>query len=444
MFDLLIRGGSIATARSLDRKSLGVAGGRIAAILEPGDPATAAEMVDASGKIILPGLVDAHVHFREPGLVHKEGFASGGRAAAAGGVTTVMVMPTDDPMTTTPDLFVEKKELAAGNCHVDYALQAGLGLDTRHVRALADLGAISFEIFMADLAPPMLVERTNELLACLAAVRDVAGVVGLTPGDDSIVQPLAAAMRAADPTDRRAFARSRPPMAEAMGVARACIAVGDMGVHAHIRQVSCAASIAVLRALRPRTLSAEVTPHNLLLDEDELLRQGPFAKVLPPLRSSSDLEATREALRDRTIDIVATDHAPHLPEEKRAGETDIWQSPGGFPGVQSFLPLMLRLVGDGILTYPDLVRTCCEAPARLFGLYPRKGTLAVGADADIVIVDPDRPFEIRNEAQESKACITPFHGWTASAAPVLALLRGKIIMQDGHSKGAPYGRFVAP
>jgi dihydroorotase len=444
MLDLLIRGGSVVTATSVAAKSIGIADGRIAALLEPGEEAAAAETIDAQGRIVLPGLVDAHVHFREPGLTHKEDFASGSRAAAAGGVTTVMVMPTDNPMTMTPDLFLQKRELAADKCHVDYALQAGLGPDTQHVRALADLGAVSFEIFMADVAPPLLVADGSKLLSCLAAVRAVAGLAGLTPGDDSIVAPLAAAARAADPTDRLAFARSRPPVAEAMGIARACLAAAELGVRAHIRQVSCDASITVLRALRPQTLSAEVTPHNLLLEEEELLRQGPVAKVVPPLRARSDLDAARTALRDGTIDIVATDHAPHLPEEKRAGETDIWQAPGGFPGVQSFLPLMLRLVGDGLLTYPDLVRVCCERPARLFGLHPRKGSLAVGADADIVIVDPDRSYEIRNEAQESKARLTPFHGWAVPATPVLALLRGQVVMRDGRPEGKPQGRFVAP
>jgi dihydroorotase len=297
---------------------------------------------------------------------------------------------------------------------------------------------------MADLPPPVLVERTNVLLACLASVRDVDGIAGLTPGDDSIVEPLAASARDKDPTDRLAFARSRPTIAEAMGVARACLAVAELGVRGHIRQVSCAASVALLRALAPRSLSSEVTPHNLLLEEKELLRQGPLAKVLPPLRAETDLFAVRAALRDGTIEIVASDHAPHLPEEKRAGEVDIWQAPGGFPGVQTFLPLMLRLVGDGILTYPDLVRVCCEMPARLFGLYPSKGALAVGADADIVIVDPARPTEIRNEDQISKACLTPFHGWTVPATPSLALLRGTVIMRDGHLKGEPRGRFVKP
>src|SRR5262249_40324522 len=178
-----------------------------------------------------------------------------------------------------------------------------------------------------------------------------------------------------DPTDRSGFTRSRPPISEAIGLAHACLAAAETGARTHARQVSCAQGVSVLRGIAPLHLSAEVTPHNLLLDQTELIRQGPVAKVAPPLRSREDIEIVRAALRDATIQIVATDHAPPLPEEKRAGDIDIWKAPGGFPGVQTFLPLMLRLVGDGVLDYPGLVRTCCAEPARLFRIYPKKGAL---------------------------------------------------------------------
>ncbi len=286
-FDLVIRAGSLVTPAGVARKSLGITDGRIAAILDPGEAPPARETIDADGKMVLPGLVDSHVHFREPGLVHKEGFATGSRAAAAGGVTTVMVMPTDKPMTATPELFLEKMDLADGACCVDYALQAALGPDTRHVRAMADLGAISFEIFLADLEAPMLVDTASDLLACLVAVREIDGVAGITPGDDSIVRRLTTMAQSKDSTDRSGFTRSRPPIAEALGLARVCLAAAETGARAHVRQVSCAESVNVLRAMAPAQLSSEVTPHNLTLDETELIRHGPVAKVAPPLRSSS-------------------------------------------------------------------------------------------------------------------------------------------------------------
>jgi dihydroorotase len=302
---------------------------------------------------------------------------------------------------------------------------------------------VSFELFLADMASPFLVRTLNELLHALRVARDANAIVGITPGDDSVVEALTAKLERM-PTDRIGYPRSRPPIAEATSAAQACLAVAETGVRAHIRQASCALTATVLRALAPETLTAEVTPHNLLLDEEEIVRQGPIAKVAPPLRPKADVLAMQEALRDRTIQIVATDHAPHLPEEKHIGDVDIWKAARGLPGVQTFLPLMLRLIGDGVITYPDLVRCCSEQPARVFGLYPQKGSLLPGADADIVIVDPNKPFVIRNESQQSKARLTPFDGWTAPATAILALQRGRIIMRDGEPVGPPAGRFVRP
>ena len=443
MLELLIRNCRLVTSAGTEERTLCIKDGRIAAVLKPGEEAHAREVLDVQGQLVLPGLVDSHVHFREPGIVYKEGFETGSASSAAGGVTTVMVMPTDNPMTTTPEFFLEKKQLADGHTYVDYGLQAGLGPDVQHVRALADLGAISFEIFMSDLVAPMLIEHSNELLTVLKAVRDVSGVAGITPGDDSIVRSMTAA-QGKNISDRRAFLLTRPTVAEAMGLARACVAVGSTGVEAHIRQVSCAESVAILRGIAPKHLTSEVTPHNLWLDEEEFVRQGPVAKVVPPLRSKPDLDAVRAALRDNIIQMVATDHAPHLSEEKKAGLYDISKSPGGFPGVQTFLSVMLRLVGDKVLTYQDLVRVCCEAPARRFGIYPRKGTLQVGADADFVVVDQRRPFTVRNTDQLSKAAMTPFDGMVVPGTPTMVFLRGKKISQDGKVLGAPQGKFIAP
>lgn len=445
IFDTLISGGTLVTPSGLAAADLGIREGRIVAWLAPGSEFDAAEHIDATGYYVLPGLVDAHVHFREPGPVHKEGFRRGSMAAAAGGVTTVMVMPTDDPLTLTAEGFAAKRRLAEGQIHVDVALQAA-AVDSVGISALADAGAASFEIFLGDIPPALLMPDAGCLQRVLDAIGEAGAVAGITPADDGVIAAAVTAAQAAPKSDRLAFFRSRPPLSEAVGIARAAAVARMTGTRVHLRQISCRASLEILAAARAvnSSLSAEVTPHNLLLTEDEITRQGPYAKVLPPLRTSDDVEAMWMGLQAGAIDIVATDHAPHTPAEKRAGMEDIWKAPGGFPGVQTLLPLLMAAVADGRIGWPDLVRHASERPARLFGFHPRKGHLGIGADADLVLVDPNRPMTIANEEQLSGAAITPFAGWNAPAKPVRTLLRGRTVMCDGRIEGPPSGAVVAP
>ncbi|PWB57507.1 MAG: dihydroorotase [Bradyrhizobiaceae bacterium] len=440
MYDLVIRNGLVASSEGLWPSHVAVRHGRVAALLEPSATPEAGRVIDATGQIVLPGLVDAHVHFREPGLTHKEDFASGSRAAALGGVTTVMVMPTDSPVTMTAEQFLAKKQLAEGRCAVDFALQAALGPDPANVQDLAREGAISFEVFLGLLPDPIRIATNDGLIAALAAVRDVEGLVGATPFDDQLAAAAAKEVPASL-NDRERFAAALPPAVEAAGVARAVVAHRITGGRLHIRQVSTALGLAAL-ALADDGVTSEVTPHNLWLTDEALLRLGAVAKVVPPLRSEADVEAMRVALLSRQVDIVATDHAPHSPEEKAAG--DFAKAPGGFPGVQTLLPLLLKLVGEGVIGYADLVRIACEMPAEIFRLSDRKGSLRPGADADLVLVDPEAPMQIRTADQASKAAQTPFDTWTCPATPVLTMLRGEVIAERGRIVGAPRGRFLSP
>jgi dihydroorotase len=411
MFDLIVRGGSVVEPGGLRARNVAVREGRIAALLDPAEDASASETIEAQGCVVLPGLVDAHVHFREPGLTHKEDFESGSRAAALGGVTTVMVMPTDSPMTQTPQQFADKRRLAEGRCHVDFGLQALLGPDSSNVKALAQAGAMSFEIFLGLLGPGQKIVDDDSLVAALKAVRQAGGVAGVTPLGE---------------------------WEEPAGVARALEAHRKAGGRMHLRQISDARSVPLLGG---PGVNSEVTPHNLILTEEAFRRLGAVAKVLPPLRTQADIMAMQAALANGGISIVATDHAPHTPGEK---DLPIEKAPGGFPGVQTMLPLLLGLVSEKRLSYARLVEVASEQPARIFGLYPRKGTLLPGSDADMAIVDPSRPMRIRNADQASKAGRTPFDGWVAPATLRMTLLRGEPVCRDGKAPGAPRGRFLYP
>ncbi len=444
MIDLLVRDGIIAGPGGLRRGSLLVAGGRVAGIVEGGTLPEAGQVIDAGGLLVLPGLVDSHVHFRDPGLTAKEDFVSGSRAAAAGGVTTVMIMPTDLPLTMTAEQFAEKRALGEGRSMVDFALQAAVGPDVGQVQALAGQGAVSFELFLSDLPQGVVIADAGELATALRAVAETGRVAGVTPGDDPLTAWTSAEAIARYGTARGGFIVSRPPEVEALGVATACLAARLAGAELHLRQISTALGLAAAGALGGPRVTTEATPHNLCLTDATLAALGPVAKVVPPLRAAAEVAALREALRDGRISMVATDHAPHRPAEKAAGEDDIWKAPGGFPGVQTLLAVMLRLVADGVIDHAGLVRLCCEAPARRFGLYPRKGALLPGSDADFVLVDPARQMTIRNADQQSRAGLTPFAGTEIPATPVLSALRGAVIMRDGAPVGVPAGRFLAP
>jgi dihydroorotase len=444
--DVAITGAQVVTGGEARAATVGIRDGRVALLADPAVSVPAREVIEAAGLVVLPGLVDAHVHMREPGFVHKEGFATGSMAAAAGGVTTMMVMPTTEPPTLTAQDFENKVRLAEGAAYVDFALLAGVSADCSQLETLVKLGAASFELFFGDMPPPLLVTDNGRLREILRHVARLGGVAGVTPTEQDIVRVETARLEAEGRREPRAFAGSRPPIAEALGVARACLLAEETGARVHLRQVSCALSLDILRATRGRypRLSAETMPHNLLLFEEELDRQGPYAKVAPPLRSPAEAESLWQALLDGTVDMVATDHAPHLPQEKEAGRADIWRAPGGLPGLQTFLPLMLDQVAKGRWEWSDLVRGCAEAPARVFGLYPRKGAIELGSDADLVLVDPRRAAVIDNASQLSKARVTPFAGRVLTGSLMITMLRGQVIMRDGTVEGPPRGRLVTP
>ncbi|MFK0166856.1 dihydroorotase family protein [Rhizobium sp. NPDC090279] len=429
MFDTIISGATIVNADGETKGNVAFRDGRIAAILASGDAAEARTIVDADGCHLLPGLVDAHVHLREPGLTHKEDFDSGTRAAALGGVTTVLDMPTDHPWTATADQLVAKMEMARGRIHVDVGFQAVISRDTGPLNRLLDLRPVSLELFTADVPEAFLFESMDAVVEIVKRLAAHDSLIGISPGDQSI---LVGRDLRNDAGDITAFLESRPPLAEASGVARAILAAAGTNARIHVRQVNSALGISAWRRLRDMAdATVETTPQNFFFTAADYETSGANLKGSPPFREKSDVEALRAALSEGLIDIVGTDHAPHSPAEKAMNYPAFADIPGGMPGLQTLLPTMLSLVEERVIDLSHLVRVCSFNPARRFGLGRSKGTIAAGFDADILVLDRHRPSRISHAEQASRAGYTPFDGWSVRGTLTRVFLKGQEIVHDG-------------
>lgn len=440
MFETLIRGATVVNADRQERRDVGIAGGRIAALITPGGTAEAATALDASGCLLLPGLVDAHAHLREPGLTHKEDFSSGTHAAALGGVTTVLDMPTDEPWTASAEELADKMAMATGRLHVDVGFQAVVSRDLSRIAGLLALAPVSFELFTADVPETFLFRNFDAVAEALRHFGHADTLIGISPGDQSV---LTGANERNKTGTIKAFLDSRPPLAEAGGVARAVLAAAATGARIHVRQINSEPGVEAWSRLRDRAdASVETTPQNLFFTADDYETQGARLKGSPPLRSRQDVEALRAALKGGLIDVVATDHAPHAPAEKAAAYAAFADIPGGMPGLQTLLQVMLKLVDEGLITYADVVRMCARNPAERFGLGRRKGRIATGYDADVLIVDPRQSSSISDAEQVSRAGYTPFNGWSVKARLTNVFLRGREIVRDQALIGSGQGKVV--
>ncbi|MGF6177969.1 dihydroorotase [Ensifer sp. 4252] len=431
MFDILLRDAAVVSDTDVLQKDVAIKDGKIAAVVPPGAIGSAREVLHLPGRLLLPGLVDAHVHLREPGLTQKEDFLTGTRAAAAGGVTTVLVMPTDDPWTTDPRHLEDKRRLAADRLHVDAAFQVAVRPKSTDMEALLSLGAISFEVFTSDVPPAFQHRTLQDLRATLAEAARLGCLVGISPGDQSVLEQFSGPWAGSV----EAFTESRPPVAEAASIALAVVAAADTGARVHFRQTNSHMGVDAFRRMRSMAdVTVETTPQCLLFTKENYKSLGPLLKASPPLREDRDVATLRASLRDGTIDMVVSDHAPHSPGEKMAPVGRFSDIPGGFPGVQTLLLTMLHLVDLGELRLPDVVRLCCSAPARRFGLKDRKGGLAAGLDADLVVLDPGRSTVVRHGDQLSKARLTPFDGLSVPYRIEQVFLKGREIGQAAPSE----------
>ncbi len=446
--DVLVRDGKIAQLR--ERTGGGAPGG--------GDGAArpAADVVDATGLYVMAGMIDTHVHLRDPGHPHRETFATGTAAAAVGGVTTVLEMPSGIPAVSDAGSWRYKDETVAPKAIVDYGLYGGAGhSNTGKIGEQAAAGAVAFKSFMNAPAPgadPGFDARSlpddASFLAAMKAIAETGLVAVVHAENDSICGCLAAQLKAEGRTDLRAHAESRPPIAEEEAVARAILLAGAAGARLSIAHISTAAAVERVRRAKAsgQPVTAEACPHHLFNTLDQAEHLGPYAKVNPPLRNESDVEALWAGLADGTIDYIGTDHAPYTTEDKDKGWNDIWSAPSGVHGLEAVLPALLTAVNQGRLTLPRLSRVVSQRASEVFGL-SCKGELREGRDADIILVDLGRRgvIDLAGQHSVSREAAKFWNGRGTQGAVVATWVRGIQVARDGEAIGRPgHGRLVRP
>ena len=428
--DLVLSGGTVVGSRARFKADVAVKDGLIVLVGAPEAMPPARETVDVSGQFVLPGAIDMHVHFREPGYTHKEDWRTGTAAAAMGGTTTVFEMPNTNPPTRSLSELRRKQE-AAQKAHVDYGLYGLLAEDNiDELEGLIAGGANAFKCFMGNTFGNLPSPSTGAMLEGFEIIAPSGLRISLHAETASIMAWRQKRLMAAGRNDPLAHIAARPAIVAAEAVARAAELAEWTGARVHILHISSAAELRPLADAKARgvDITGETCPCYLLLDSRDYARLGSIIRVNPPVREASDSQAIWAALQSGVVDMIATDHAPHMVEEKT--KDVIWEADCGFPGVETQMPLMLNEVSKGRITLEHYVRISSENPAKSFGLWPMKGRIEAGAEADIAVVDMARTETIRAQALQSRGKITPFEGVSVTGVPVHTLVRGRFVQRD--------------
>jgi dihydroorotase len=384
---------------------------------------------------LLPGLIDAHVHFRTPGMTEKEDWITGSKAALAGGVTTVLDMPNTNPPTVDAEHLQKKQEAVAEQALINYGFFAGANHD--NLEELTNMkGIAGVKIFMGSSTGSLLIDEKDLLEKFMEEMGKCGQLVAIHAEDEDCIQANMEMNKGNE--DPRVHSVIRSPECAHKACKEAMHLARKYNTRVHVCHVSTEKELECIKKFKTGNVTCEVTPNHLFLSDKDYSKYGNFIKVNPPVREQADQVALWAALKDGTVDIIATDHAPHLLEEKQKPYPE---APSGIPGVQTMLPLLLDSVNKGLITLERIVRLCSYNPAKIFGI-KNKGKIEEGYDADLTVVDLDKLERICHQWLWTKVNWSPYHGWILKGYPVMTFVNGNLMYEWREKFGSHMGRPV--
>lgn len=380
---------------------------------------------DLTGKHLMPGAIDAHVHFRSPGYEKKEDWVSGSKAALAGGITTVFDMPNTKPHVVTAEALQAKRDLARGHSLVNFGLffgaQAGSLEELKKVS-----GIVGLKLYMGSTTGDMIMEKEaclEGLLEKIYAAHQY--IVAVHAEDEDMILKHAETYKDEHSPEVHSLIRND---AVALSAAKKAVHLAKkLNGRLHICHMSTKKEVQLMMKYPEENITCEAAPHHLFLTVADYAKQGNFVKMNPPLRSEIDQEALWDGIKGKVVDMIATDHAPHLPAEKKL---DYWQAPAGVPGVETMLPLLLNAVNEDKLEMRDVVDLVCTKPAQIYRVQ-NKGEIKEGFDADLTVIDMDLEKRVENEALYTKCGWSPYADRLLKGWPVMTFVRGRLGMENG-------------
>lgn len=451
--DLVIKNGTVVTPTETFDGGVAIHDEKFVAIGTDDSLPQGVEELDAKGRHIVPGIIDGHVHFREPGMTHKEDFGTGSTAAVCGGVTFVVDMPNTIPPVTHPEQIVEKQRLAEDKSLVDFAL-LGVIVQTNadQILPMAKAGAVGYKIFFGETIGNLPFPDDGVCMDVFRNITESKLPLCIHAENRQIMYYHLNKVKQEGKTEAIYWESTRPAICEAESVHHAIFFAETFDTKLHVLHMSSKQAAAMVRDAKARGLrvTAETGPHYLLREPKDMAQVGSLLKMNPPVRTRDHGEALWDGLLKGYVDMIATDHSPHTLEEKGSDvhgkmlKPAIWECISGFCGVETGPRLILTEVNKGRMSLNHYVKLASENPARIWQIYPKKGALRVGSDGDVTIIDMDKEDVIDVSKLHSKNNPSPWHGWKVKGVPVCTVVRGHLQMRDGEPIGKPIGRMVVP